>query len=300
VRITLRADSGFAREALMSWCEQHRVDYVFGLARNSRLVTEIATDLAWAEDEAEREDRPARRFADFRWTTLDSWSKRRRVIAKAEWMPGRGEAGANPRFVVTSSKAVEVDARTLYEDVYCARGEMENRIKECQLDLFADRTSAATMRANQLRLWFASMAYVLLAALRRVGLAHTELENATCGPPDAKRVRLCRKPAPAPRGRWPPEAPEDRCPGHEKCPPHQDRHGLGLPQRRRLPSGARQALSPSARASVAAPNVPSKAPKRTDPRPWRRQPTKPLQLLHQRRDNGRHPARPLMLVRNAG
>ncbi len=190
VRITLRADSGFAREALMSWCEQHRVDYVFGLARNPRLVTEIATDLAWAEDEAEREDRPARRFADFRWTTLDSWSKRRRVIAKAEWMPGRGEAGANPRFVVTSLKAVEVDARTLYEDVYCARGEMENRIKECQLDLFADRTSAATMRANQLRLWFASMAYVLLAALRRVGLAHTELENATCGTIRLKLLKI--------------------------------------------------------------------------------------------------------------
>jgi DNA-directed RNA polymerase subunit K/omega len=190
VRITLRADSGFAREALMSWCEEHRVDYVFGLARNNRLVQHIATELAWAEDEAEREGRPARRFSDFRWTTLDSWSRRRRVVAKAEWMPGRGDTGANPRFVVTSLKAADVDARTLYEDVYCARGEIENRLKECQLDLFADRTSAATMRANQLRLWFASMAYVLLAALRRIALAHTELANATCGTIRLKLLKI--------------------------------------------------------------------------------------------------------------
>jgi hypothetical protein len=189
-RITLRADSGFAREALMSWCEANRVDYVFGLARNRRLVEHIATDLAWAEDEAEREGRTARRFVDFRWTTRDSWSRRRRVVAKAEWMPGRGDAGANPRFVVTSLKDAEIDARTLYEKVYCARGEMENRIKECQLDLFADRTSAATMRANQLRLWFASMAYVLLTALRRIGLAHTELANATSGTIRLKLLKI--------------------------------------------------------------------------------------------------------------
>jgi len=189
VRITLRADSGFAREGLMSWCEANRVDYVFGLARNSRLMDRIAIELAWAEHDAEREGRVARRFCDFRWTTLDSWSRRRRVVAKAEWMPGRGEAGANPRFVVTSLKAGEIDARSLYEELYCARGDMENRIKECQLDLFADRTSAATMRANQLRLWFASMAYVLLTALRRIGLAHTELAQASCG---TIRLRLLR------------------------------------------------------------------------------------------------------------
>jgi hypothetical protein len=189
-RIKLRADSGFAREALMSWCEQNRVDYVFGLARTNRLVTHIATELAWAEDEAEREGRPARHFADFHWTTQGSWSRRRRVVGKAEWMPGRGDAGANPRFVVTSLKATDVDARTLYEDVYCARGEMENRLKECQLDLFADRTSAATMRANQLRLWFASMAYVLLTALRRMALAHTELANATCGTIRLKLLKI--------------------------------------------------------------------------------------------------------------
>jgi hypothetical protein len=105
-------------------------------------------------------------------------------------MPGRGDAGSNPRFVVTSLKAADIDARTLYEDVYCARGEMENRIKECQLDLFADRTSAATMRANQLRLWFASMAYVLLTALRRIGLAHTEFANATCGTIRLKLLKI--------------------------------------------------------------------------------------------------------------
>ena len=180
-RILLRADSGFARDDLMDWCERNRVDFVFGLARNSRLVEQIHTELAWAEDEAATTGRAARRFADFRWTTLDSWSRKRRVIAKAEWMPGRGETGANPRFIVTSLKSAEVDARTLYERVYCARGDMENRIKECQLDLFADRTSTATMRANQLRLWFAAMAYILLCALRRIGLAHTRFAEATCG-----------------------------------------------------------------------------------------------------------------------
>jgi hypothetical protein len=177
VRVLLRADSGFAADALMAWCEANRVDFLFGLARTARLVEEIAIDLAWAEDEAIRTGKPARRFRDFRWSTLGSWSRRRRVVGKAEWT--RGEA--NPRFVVTSLKPAEADARTLYERLYCARGEMENRIKECQLDLFAGRVSAATMRANQLRLWFASMAYVLLCALRRIGLAHTQFADATCG-----------------------------------------------------------------------------------------------------------------------
>jgi Transposase DDE domain group 1 len=177
VRILLRADSGFAREALMAWCEQNRVDYVFGLARNTRLVAMIETELAAAKAVAETSGRAARRFKDFSWSTLDSWSRSRRVIAKAEWTNGE----ANPRFVVTSLKRAEAGARKLYEDIYCARGDMENRIKECQLDLYADRTSAATMRANQLRLWFASMAYVLLCALRRIGLAETAFADATCG-----------------------------------------------------------------------------------------------------------------------
>jgi hypothetical protein len=185
VRILLRADSGFAREVLMAWCEQNRVDYVFGLARNVRLETMIAADLAQAETAGRRTGAPARVFKELRWATLDSWSRKRRVIAKAEWTHG----GPNPRFIVTSLKAGMVDGRRLYEQVYCARGEMENRIKECQLDLFADRTSAATMRANQLRLWFASMAYVLLCALRRIGLAHTQFAQATCG---TIRLRLLK------------------------------------------------------------------------------------------------------------
>jgi len=177
VRILLRADSGFAREALMAWCETNRVDYLFGLARNARLVEEIYVELAQAEEEAVRTGRPARRFKDFRYATLETWSRRRRVVGKAEWTGGQ----ANPRFVVTSLTKAQAGARSLYEDIYCARGDMENRIKECQGDLFADRTSSATMRTNQLRLWFASMAYALLCALRRIGLAHTQFAEATCG-----------------------------------------------------------------------------------------------------------------------
>jgi Transposase DDE domain group 1 len=186
VRILLRADSGFAREALMAWCEANRVDYVFGLARNDRLLGEIAAELAAAKAESLATARPARRFRDFSWCTLDSWSRYRRVVAKAEWTQGE----ANPRFVVTSLARAEAAARHLYEVVYCGRGEAENRIKECQLDLFADRTSAATMRANQLRLWFAAMAYVLLCALRRIGLAHTQFADATCGTIRLKLLKL--------------------------------------------------------------------------------------------------------------
>jgi hypothetical protein len=186
VEILLRADSGFARDTLMSWCEANAVDYVFGLARNERLVGQIAEDLAAAAAESSARGGPARRFADFFWTTLDSWSRQRRVVAKAEHLP----KGANPRFVVTSLPAGALDARTLYEDVYCARGEVENRIKEQQLDLFADRTSAATMRANQLRLWFASFAYVLLEALRRIGLRHTQFATATCGTIRLKLLKI--------------------------------------------------------------------------------------------------------------
>ena len=185
-RILLRADSGFAREALMAWCEENRVDFVFGLARNARLVEEIAVELLEAESEASSTGKPARRFKDFRYATLDSWSRRRRVIGKAEWTQGE----ANPRFIVTSLSKAETNGRLLYEKVYCARGDMENRIKECQGDLFADRTSTATMRANQLRLWFASFAYVLICALRRVGLAHTQFAEATCGTIRLKLLKL--------------------------------------------------------------------------------------------------------------
>jgi hypothetical protein len=184
-RILLRADSGFAREALMAWCEQNRVDFVFGLARNARLVEEIAVELLQVEAEAST-SQPARRYRDFRYATLDSWSRRRRVIGKAEWTKGEG----NPRFIVTSIKKAEANGRLLYEKVYCARGEMENRIKECQGDLFADRTSTATMQANQLRLWLASFAYVLICAVRRVGLAHTQFAEATCGTIRLKLLKL--------------------------------------------------------------------------------------------------------------
>ena len=177
VRILLRADSGFAREGLMRWCELNGVDYLFGLARNVRLTAAITAELEAARHHSERTGRPARRFTDFMWSTLDSWSRQRRVVAKAEWTGG----GANPRFLVTSLSRAEHQARHLYEKLYCARGEMENRIKECQLDLFADRTSAATMRANQLRLWFAAMAYVMLCGLRRIALRHTQFAQATCG-----------------------------------------------------------------------------------------------------------------------
>jgi hypothetical protein len=177
VRILVRADSGFAREEMMAWCEANGVHFLFGLAKNPRLIGEIASEMAKAEAKSRRTGKPARYFKDFRWTTLDSWSRKRRVVGKAEFTAGE----ANPRFVVTSLKRSECKAKYLYEKVYCARGEMENRIKECQLDLYADRTSTATMRANQLRLWFASMAYVLMCAVRRIGLHHTPFAKASCG-----------------------------------------------------------------------------------------------------------------------
>ena len=181
-QIILRADSGFAREALMVWAEQHRVDYVLGLARNPRLVGEITAELAAAKAEAEQTGKAARCFKEFRYRTLDSWSCERRVVAKAEQLPGgSGETSPNPRFVVTSLSPDAWAPKPLYERLYCARGEMENRLKECQLDLFADRTSTRAMRANQLRLWFAAMAYVLLAALRRIALPATRLAHATAG-----------------------------------------------------------------------------------------------------------------------
>jgi hypothetical protein len=163
----------------------NRVDFLFGLARNQRLEAAIKDELMEANLDSLRTSGPARRFKDFMWSTLDSWSRHRRVVGKAEVTGGE----ANPRFTVTSLKPSEVAAQYLYEVIYCARGEMENRIKECQLVLFADRTSAATMRANQLRLWFAAMAYVLLCALRRIGLAHTQFADATCG---TIRLRLLK------------------------------------------------------------------------------------------------------------
>jgi Transposase DDE domain group 1 len=186
VRILLRADSGFARDDLMAWCEADGVDFLFGLAKNERLIAEIKTELERAATKSRRTGRPERRFKDFMWTTRNSWDRRRRVIAKAEWTQGE----ANPRFVVTSLTRDECKAKHLYEKVYCARGDMENRIKECQLDLYADRTSTATMRANQLRLWFYSMAYILLCATRRIGLHDTEFAKATCGTIRLKLLKI--------------------------------------------------------------------------------------------------------------
>ena len=186
VRILVRADSGFAREELMVWCEANEVQFLLGLAKNPRLIAKISSEMARAEAKSRRTGKPARCFKDFRWTTLDSWSRERRVVGKAEFTAGE----ANPRFVVTSLKRSECKAKYLYEKIYCARGDMENRIKECQLDLYADRTSTATMRANQLRLWFASFAYVLMCAVRRIGLDHTPFAKASCGTIRLKLLKI--------------------------------------------------------------------------------------------------------------
>jgi DDE family transposase len=186
VDIWLRADSGFCREELMAWCEDQGVHYIFGLARNPRLESLIAGELADAEAKAKNSGKPERLFKELRYQTLKSWSRERRVVAKAEHLP----KGKNPRFIVTSLSCEAFEAKELYEKIYCARGEMENRIKECQLDLFADRTSTASLSANQLRLWFASLAYVLMTALRRMALAGTELAQATAGTIRLKLLKL--------------------------------------------------------------------------------------------------------------
>lgn len=173
VRIILRADSGFCRDELMAWCEKNQVDYVLGLARNSRLQRKIAGALGEAKQQHQSTGKAARVFAEFSYRTHKSWSCWRRVVAKAEYL----EKGENPRFVVTSLPAAAWEAAALYEKTYCARGEMENRIKE-QLSLFADRMSTESLRANQLRLYFSSLAYVLIHALRRLALAGTQWAQA--------------------------------------------------------------------------------------------------------------------------
>ena len=177
VRIVLRADSGFARDDLMSWCETHGVDFVFGLSRNRRLEQMLAPAMAAVQRWYEITGAPARTYMELNYQTLDSWSRARRVVGKAEQLA----QGANPRFVVTSLDASAHPAALLYEEDYCGRGDMENRIKEQQLDLFADRTSTATMKANQLRLWLSSVAYSLLNDLRELGLKGTRLAVAQCG-----------------------------------------------------------------------------------------------------------------------
>lgn len=185
-RFVLRADSGFARDEIMTWCEENDVDYIFGLAKNGRLAKLIAAELETVKQEAGKTGAPARMFSELRYRTLDSWSRERRVVAKAEHLGDK----SNPRFVVSTLSKERYDARALYEDLYCARGDMENRIKEQQLDMFADRTSAHTMRANQLRLWFSSVAYVLMNLLRHFGLRGTELEGAQVGTIRLKLLKL--------------------------------------------------------------------------------------------------------------
>lgn len=173
VRIVLRADSGFCREGLMKWCEKNKVDYVFGMARNERLRKMIDEEMAEAARLCEQTKQPARVFGEFRYRTHKSWSRKRRVVAKAEQLEGK----ENPRYVVTSLQAEKWPAKRLYEQLYCQRGEMENRIKE-QLTLFAARVSAETLAANQVRLYLAALAYVLVHGLRRLGLRGTEWARA--------------------------------------------------------------------------------------------------------------------------
>ncbi len=177
VQIIIRGDSGFCRNEIMDWCEANEVDYLLGLAKNVRLNHLLAPEMAQAKEQAEATQAAARVFKDFTYRTRDSWTRTRRVVGKAEQLPGR----SNPRYVVTSLSAAAYDARSLYEDQYCSRGDMENRIKEQQLDLFADRTSSHPMRANQNRLYFSSFAYVLMCALRRIGLQGTTMAKAQCG-----------------------------------------------------------------------------------------------------------------------
>jgi hypothetical protein len=187
VRIILRGDSGFCRDELMDWCEQQpQVHYVFGMARNERLRGIIAPQLGEAAAEYERTQQPARVFAEFlHTTTTGSWARERRVVARAEHIDGK----ENPRYVVTSLAAEAWPARKLYEQLYCARGDMENRIKE-QFHLFADRVSAETIRANQLRLYLSAMAYVLVSGLRRLGLQATELAAAQAQTIRAKLFKI--------------------------------------------------------------------------------------------------------------
>ena len=185
VDIIVRADSGFANDELMAWCEANRVDYVLGMQRNRRLEEALIQPLAKAKRRCERSGKPARVFHDLRYRTIRTWSCNRRVVGKAEYTL----QGANPRFIVTSFSRRVWRARPLYEQLYCARGEAENRIGE-QFELFADRASSATLQANQLRLWFSAMAYVLVDTLRRVGLRHTALADAAVNTIRLKLLKL--------------------------------------------------------------------------------------------------------------
>lgn len=183
--IVVRGDSGFCREELMCWCEDHDVDYVLGIAKNNRLKLHIEEEMALAKALYQCSGKSSRVFRDFCYSTLKTWRWQRRVIGKAEYLA----KGENPRFIVTSLRRDRYEAQELYEKIYCARGDMENRIKEQQLMLFAARTSTSKMRSNQIRLYFSSVAYVLLHALRRLCLAGTEMARAQC---DTIRLKILK------------------------------------------------------------------------------------------------------------
>lgn len=186
VKITIRGDSGFCRDETMTWCENHGIDYVFGLARNPRLERLLRKSMRKAKVDHKKTGATVRRFKDLSYRTRESWSRRHRVIGKAEVMA----KGENPRFIVTSFKKSEWEARSLYEELYCARGEMENRIKEQKAFAFATRMSTHWMRSNQIRLYFSSIAYLLMSALRRLGLAATELASAQCDTIRSKLLKI--------------------------------------------------------------------------------------------------------------
>ncbi|MCJ7691074.1 MAG: IS1380 family transposase [Clostridiaceae bacterium] len=176
VQIIIRGDAGFCRDKIMSWCEENHVDYIFGLAKNNRLLKKMYKAMKKARAKHYKTGVSARYFKDFKYKPLKTWAKSRRVVGKAEHL----KKGENPRFVVTSLSKEYLKAKKLYEKLYCSRGDMENRIKEQQLYLFADRTSTATMRANQLRLWFSCLAYLILNEIRNVGLKGTKFEKYQC------------------------------------------------------------------------------------------------------------------------
>jgi hypothetical protein len=185
VQILVRGDSGFCRDYLMRWCEENRVDFLFGLAKNARLLRILGGELHQAQEQFAATNEPSRVFKDFTYTTKKTWSRERRVVGKAEHL----SKGENPRFVVTSLSAQAFDARTLYEQEYCGRGDMENRIKEKKLFLFADRVSCQTMRANQVRMCMSTVAYLVMRTLRQFGLKETEMAHAQC---DTIRVKLLK------------------------------------------------------------------------------------------------------------
>jgi Transposase DDE domain group 1 len=181
VHIILRGDSGFCRDRMLRWCERHGVSYIVGIAQNSRLNEMAAPWIDRAAGGFEHSGQKQRLFAEFDYAAR-SWKQSRRVIVKAE----HTGLGANPRYIVTNLPG---QPQTLYERIYCARGEMENRIKEQQLYLFADRTSCMNWLPNQLRLLLSSMAYCLLEAIRSQALKNTQLAHARC---DTIRLRLLK------------------------------------------------------------------------------------------------------------